>query len=155
MRSPIDSGVRHEAVRGLQVIWLAFLGSIFFYVLILLLLGQQSDAVEDGTLGVLRPGFWILATILSIASFVWRMQVADLKRPLRASSSTGFTRLRVACLVTWSFCEAVALLGVVLGAVTYRFADYAPLVSLGVILLFVHRPAAWPIDRFLLEDFRR
>jgi hypothetical protein len=155
MSSPIDSGVRHEAVRGLHVIWLAFLGSIFFYVLILLLLGQQSDAVEDGTLGVLRPAFWILATILSIASFVWRLQVADLRRPLRASSSRGFTRLRVACLVTWSFCEAIALLGVVLGAVTYRFADYAPLVSLGVILLFVHRPAAWPIDRFLLEDFRR
>lgn len=155
MSAPIESGVRHEAVRGLQLIWLALLGSIFFYVVILMLLGQQSDPVEDGVLAVLRPLFWVLASLLAIASFVWRMQVADLRRPLRNSASSGFTRLRVACLVTWAFCEAIALLGVVLGAITFRFVDYAPMVTLGVVLLFVHRPAAWPIDRFLLEDFRR
>lgn len=153
MNPSIDSGIRHQAVRGLYTIWLAFLGSIFFYVLLLLLLSQQSDPVETDVLAVLRPTFWVIAALLTIASFVWRTQVSDLRRPY-VSPTRGFTRLRVACLVTWTFCEAIAVLGLCLGAITYRFADYAPLVSVGVALLFVHRPAAWPIERFLLEDLR-
>ncbi len=155
MNRRIDSGIRHQAVRGLQVIWLAFLGSIIFYLLILILLSQQSDIVHESLVAVLRPLFWVVSTLLAIASFVWRQQVADLDRPRRRISTTrGFARLRVACMVTWVFSEAVALLGLVLGAFTYRFADYAPLVTLGIVLLFIHRPAAWPIDHFLREEHR-
>ncbi len=156
MNHRIDSGLRHQAVRGLQIIWLAFLGSIVFYLLILMLLSQQSGSVDEALLGYLRPAFWIVSTILAIVSFIWRQQVADLERPRRRMSTTsGFQRLRVACLVTWGLCEAIAILGLVLGALTYRFADYAPLVTLGIVLLFLHRPAAWPVDNFMLEDFRR
>ena len=155
MNHRIDAGIRHQAARGLQIIWLAFVSSIVFYLFILMLLSQQSDGFDEGALEYLRPAFWVLATILAIASFVWRQQVADLDSSRRRiSATTGFLRLRVACLVTWALSEAVAVLGLVLGALTYRFADYAPLVTVGVILLFVHRPAAWPIDRFLLEDLR-
>lgn len=154
MSPSIDSGLHHQSVRGLQMIWLAFLGSIFCYVLLLMLLSQQSEAVDYDVLEVLRPLFWILATLLTIASFVWRTQVADLRRRRGSDPTNGFTRLRVACIITWAFCEAIAVLGLFLGAITFRFADYAPLVTLGIVLLFVHRPAAWPIERFLLEDLR-
>lgn len=155
MNRRIDTGLRHQAVRGLQVIWLAFLGSIVFYLLILMLLAQQSDVVQESLLEVLRPLFWVVSTLLAIASFVWRQQVADLDRPRRRISTTrGFVRLRVACIVTWALSEAVAILGLILGAFTYRFADYAPLVTVGIALLFIHRPAAWPIDRFLRENHR-
>ncbi len=155
MNRRIDTGVRHQAVRGLQLIWLAFLASIIFYLLILMLLSQQSDVAQESLVEVLRPLFWVISTLLAIASFVWRQQVADLdRRRRRMSTARGFTRLRVACIVTWGLSEAVAILGLVLGALTYRFADYAPLVSVGILLLFIHRPAAWPVDRFLREDHR-
>ncbi len=155
MTGRIDSGIRHQAVRGLQMIWLAFIGNIVLYLFILMLLSQQNDLVDKDVLEFLRPAFWVVATILAIASFVWRQQVADLDRERRRMSTTiGFARLRVACLVTWALCEAVAILGLTLGAITFRVGDYAPLVTLGLALLYVHRPAAWPIDRFLLEDLR-
>lgn len=155
MTRRIDAGPRHEAVRGLQAIWLALVGSVFFYLFIVILLSQQRDPPDENLLGVMRPVFWILSAVFAIASFVWRQQVADLRRTRRRISTTsGFARLRMACLVTWALSDAVAMLGLLLGAFTSQFADYAPLVTVGIALLFVHRPATWPIDRFMLEDLR-
>ncbi len=154
MNRRIDEGSHHEVVRGLQTIWLAFVGSILLYSLILLLLSEQSDLVETEFVDYLRPAFWVVAAILTIASFIWRGQVADLDRVVRKRTTTGFERLRVACLVTWCFCEAIAILGLLLGSITYEELDYLPFVILAGVLLFVHRPAAWPVDWFLRQDFR-
>jgi len=155
MNTRIDAGLHHQVVRGLQIIWLAFVGSIGLYVFILLLLSEQSEPVEADFVEVLRPVFWVLATILTIATFIWRQQVADLERPRRRTTASGFERLRVACIVTWALSEAVGVLGLCLGSITYAHLDYMPFVFLAIALLFVHRPAAWPIERFLREDYRR
>ena len=155
MNRRLDAGIRHQAVRGLQTIWLVFIAFIFFYTLILLLLSQQSDIPDSEMLKVLRPAFWVLAALLGIASFIWRQQVADLDHRRRPTSTPGFTRLRVACLITWSLCESIAILGIILGFLSYSIADYAPFLTIGTLLLFFHRPAAWPIDRFLVRDRQR
>ncbi len=154
MNRRLDDGIRHQAARGLQIIWLVFVAAVFFYTAILMLLAQQSDAPDGDHLQVLRPAFWVIAALLTIASFVWRQQVADLDHRRRPTSTPGFNRLRAACLITWGLCEAIAVLGFALGFISYSFADYAPFVTLAIALLFVHRPAAWPIDRFLSEDYR-
>lgn len=134
---------------GLQVIWLSFVGVAGIYTLILLLVSQQSETVDPETLAYLRPIAWVIASILAIASFIWKQQVADLDRLRRTTSTFGFTRIRTACIVTWSICEAIAVLGLGLGIISYRLFDYGPLVALGIFLLCIHRPSTWPLDHFL------
>src|SRR5690606_97841 len=99
--------------------------------------------------------FWVLTAVLAITTFIWRQQVADLDRPRRRISASGFDRLRVACIVTWCLCEAIAILGLFLGMLTYDYFDYIPFIILALGLLFLHRPDAWPIESFLREDYRR
>ena len=154
MNRPLDAGVRHQAVRGLQIIWLAFIGSAAVYTLILMLLSLQGEAPENDVADTLRPIFWIAAALLALASLIWRQQVADLDHRRQPTSTRGFARLRVACIITWSLCEAIAILGIALGFITYQFVDYFPFVVIAVTLLFVHRPTAWPIERFLRRELR-
>ena len=153
MRQPINSSSRHQVVRGLQVIWLAFVAAAAFYTLIITLLVYDSDGPELPLLDVVRPIFWLLAGILAIASCVWRLQIPNIQRASKGPTTPGFARLRVACIVTWSLCEGIAALGIVLGFMSNHFLDYFPFVTLGIVLLFVHRPAAWPIERFLGPGF--
>ncbi len=149
---PIDSGVRHEVVRGLQIVWLAFLGGVGLYTLLLMLLSSQSDTA-DGTLGdTLRPIFWVLAALLAIVSLIWRQVVADIDHRQQTTNTRGFTRLRVACLITWALCEGIAILGIALGFVTHQFTDYFPFVVVAIVMLFLHRPTNWPIERFLRQE---
>ena len=149
MRRPINSSSRHQVVRGLQVIWLAFVGAAAFYTLIITLLVYDSDRPELAILDVIRPLFWLLAGILAITSCVWRLQIPNIQGAKKGPTSPGFARLRVACIVTWGLCEGIAALGVILGFMSNRFLDFFPFVTLGIVLLFVHRPSAWPIGRFL------
>lgn len=149
MRPPLNAGVRQEVLRGLQIIWLMFVSVAGFYALILLLLSQQSEAPDLAFLDLLRSIVWMIAGILAVGSFVWRLHVAETEPVPGRSRTDAFVRLRVACIVTWSFCEGVAILGLVLGFLSHRFFDYFPLVTLGIVLLFVHRPAVWPIERTL------
>lgn len=154
MNTRINDGLHHQVVRGLQVLWLAFAGSIILYTFILLLLSEWSEPVEVGIVDTLRPIFWVAAAILAIASFIWRQQVPDLERVRRRTTASAFARLRIACIVTWSLCEGVALLGLVLGMLTYDPLDYLPFIAMALALLFLHRPDAWPVAHFLREDFR-
>lgn len=152
MNHRLDEGVRHQAARGLQMVWLSFVAVAGIYTLILLLVSQQSEEVAPEALAYLRPTAWVIASILAITSFVWRQQVADLDRLRRSRSTSGFARIRTACIVTWVICELIVGLGLGLGILSYRMYDYAPLIGLGLLLLVIHRPATWPLDHFLDQE---
>lgn len=154
MNTRIDDGLHHQVVRGLQVLWLAFAGSIVLYTFILMLVAEWSEPVESDFVDFLRPIFWVVAVVLAITSLLWRQQAPDLKQIRRRTTASSFARLRVACIITWSLCEGIAILGLVLGALTFEALDYVPLISLALIMLFLNRPDVWPIAHFLEEDFR-
>jgi hypothetical protein len=132
-----------QELRILRIVWLAFLGSLVMYAAVLLVLPGGTPAAEE-LASVLRPFFTLVAVGIGVASFiVKRLALAAPASATAPASTDDAARLRAACIVAWALSEGVAVLGLVLGFLGGRAADFVPYGVVAALLLYLHRPAAW------------
>jgi hypothetical protein len=134
----------------LRIMWIAFLAAVAVYTPLPWLI---IDAGADSAVPVneaLRSGLHSGALGAAVASFLSRRWfTSGLATALKAGDAAPgelWTRLRLGCLSTWMVSEAVALIGLMLGLMARQPADVLPLAAGAAALLFLHRPAVWPID---------
>jgi hypothetical protein len=147
----------------LRVMWGAFLLSIGAYAAVFVVVTGRGSAVLDPPLAtVLRPVFWVLGlagawgSVQARRTFTRRL-TADVPAPVGGEESGAETvqaldTLRIACIITWAMCEMVAILGFVLGLLSYRAADFFPFALGAAALLYIHRLEAWPLDRIARRE---
>lgn len=145
----------------LRVLWLAQFVSVALFTLVCVILSQAGGAVITDTeaLSTVRRFMMIIAIALTIVSFWWRRTFAlSRANPLfllgaagsehpgdRAATILG--RLQVNCIIVWALSEAVAIVGLILGVLSRDLLEYLPFAAGAVVLLYLHRPATWPLDR--------
>jgi len=141
-----------EQVRLLHVIWIAFFLAVGLYTPVPLLLVRDSlDSAAPLQAGA-RSGLHFAALGAAVSSFFARRWwtnslLASLRSATAAPVSTdAWARLRAGCLITWGLSESVVLLGLASAVVTRRPADVLPLAAAAAVLLYLHRPAAWPVQ---------
>jgi hypothetical protein len=49
------------------------------------------------------------------------------------------------CVVAWAMAEAIAVLGLVLAILSREVDDFLPFAAAAVVVLYLNRPAVWPI----------
>jgi crotonobetainyl-CoA:carnitine CoA-transferase CaiB-like acyl-CoA transferase len=90
----------------------------------------------------------------AVASFMAkRWWTNSLRAAVRVEAGAGvgvggdaWARLRAGCLITWAISEAVAIIGLVAALLARRPAGAVPLAIAAALLLYLHRPAAWPLE---------
>jgi hypothetical protein len=134
----------------LRIMWIAFLGAVAVYTPLPWLIIQAG---ADSTLPAneaLRSGLHSGALGAAVASFLTRRWFTRaLHTALQSGSASAgelWTRLRLGCLSTWMVSEAVALIGLMLGLISRQPLDAVPLAAGAAVLLYLHRPAVWPIN---------
>jgi hypothetical protein len=141
-----------EQARLVRVIWIAFLLAVGIYapVPFLLVAGGMDDAAPLPSPA--RSGLYYAALGAAAASFAARRWWTNSLLAALGSTSAApartdaWARLRAGCIITWALCEAVALIGVALALVARRPTDGVPLATAAAGLLYLHRPAAWPLQ---------
>jgi hypothetical protein len=141
-----------EQLKLLRVIWLAFLFAVALYApLPFLVVGEGADTAPPPPPGV-RSGLRFAALGAAVSSFAARRWWSNsLLAAARATTGApvrvdGWARLRAGCVITWALSEAVALLGLSLALVVRRPVDGVPMAIAAVLLLYLHRPAVWPVQ---------
>ena len=136
----------------LRIIWVAFLLAVAIYAPIpFLVVGEGADTAPAPPAGV-RSGLVFAALGAAVSSFAakrwWSNSLlaavrSEAAAPVRADA---WARLRAGCVITWALSEAVALIGFSLALVTHQPADGVPMAAAAALLLYFHRPAAWPVQ---------
>ena len=148
---------------ALRVMWGAFLFSIGAYAVAFVLVTGRGNGVLDSSLATtLRPVFWLLGlagawgSVQARRTFTRRLTAGA---PAGIGSEEGgletgpaLDTLRVACVITWAMCEMVAILGFVLGLLSYRTADFFPFALVAAALLYAHRLESWPLDQIARRE---
>lgn len=134
--------------KRLRIMWLAFLAAALVYALVpWVAIAEQLDSAAPDT-PPLVSGLRFGAIGAAVASFLVRRQTMQgLAVALQpgAAAVDLWTRLTTACLVTWSVTEAVAIVGLFIAFVTRNPYEVVPYVGATVFLLYMHRPAMWPL----------
>jgi F0F1-type ATP synthase membrane subunit c/vacuolar-type H+-ATPase subunit K len=140
-----------EQVKLLHVIWVAFLLAVAAYAPIpFLVVGDGGDTVPAPPAGV-RSALLFAALGAAVSSFAakrwWSNALLAAARAQTAApvAAEASARLRAGCVITWALSEAVALIGFSLALVARRPAQGVPMAIAAVLLLYIHRPAAWPL----------
>ncbi len=141
-----------EQIKLLHVIWVAFLVAVGLYAPIpFLILAEGADVAAPAPSAV-RSGLHFAALGAAVSSFVakrwWTNSLLAAVRSAPAAQATAdvWARLRAGCVLTWALSEAVALIGLGAALVARRPADGVPLAAAAALLLYFHRPAAWPLQ---------
>lgn len=140
-----------EQVKRLRVIWIAFLLAVALYAPIpFLVVGEGADPAAPPPPGV-RSGLHFAALGAAVSSFAarrwWTNSLLAAVRSVAAQTRADvWARLRAGCVITWALSEAVALIGFGLALVAHRPADSVPLAAAAALLLYFHRPSAWPLQ---------
>jgi hypothetical protein len=137
--------------KSLQLLWAAFLVAIVLYAPIpWLIVSAGADSVAAPPPGV-RSGLRFAALGAGASSFVAkRWWTNSLVAALRSTHAAGaaadvWARLRAGCMVVWALSEAVALIGLASALIAQRPLEAVPMTAAAVLLLYLHRPASWPL----------
>jgi hypothetical protein len=140
-----------EQERLLRIIWFAFLLAIIIYApLPWLMVSAGADPAAAPPLNV-RPGLRFAALGAGASSFVAkRWWTNSLLAAVHSTSSAGaapdvWARLRAGCLIVWALSEAVALMGLASALIARRPLEAVPMTIAALVLLYLHRPASWPL----------
>ena len=139
-------------IRVLYIIWIAFFVAVGLYAPVpYVLIGEGAD--DAATLpAAARSGLYFAALGAAVSSFAakrwWSNSLLAAVRlqPVTPARADAWIRLRAGCVVTWALSEMVALLGFALAMIARGPADVLPFTVTAALLLYLHRPAAWPID---------
>jgi hypothetical protein len=140
-----------EQVRLLHLIWVAFVLAVVVYApLPWLVISSGADSAAQPPPG-LRSGLRFAALGAGASSFVakrWWMH--SLTAAMQSSTAVGaaaaiWTRLRAGCLVVWALSESVALIGLASALIGRRPLEVVPMTVAALLLLYLHRPANWPL----------
>jgi len=131
--------------------WLGFVGGAVFYALwpfVYLAGTPDSDALP----AAVRSGLFFAAAGALVSSFIARRWWVNSLAAARLSAGTAAerdnlrARLTAGCIVTWGLAELVPIMGLV-GAIVWRdSAAGLPFAIVGLLTLYWHRPAVWPLD---------
>lgn len=134
--------------KRLQIMWLAFLAAALIYALLpWFAIAEQLDSAAPDT-PPLVSGLRFGAIGAAVASFLVRRQTMQgLAAAVQSGAATSdlWTRLTTACILTWSVTETVAIVGLFIAFVTRNPFEVIPYVGATVFLLYMHRPAMWPL----------
>lgn len=147
---------REQPLNILQVIWAAFLGAVAMYGIVCFVLSRTLPPEPPAAADLLRWPLSLAALSIGGGSILWRQRYvqavsgAVVPPPSAAGASAsptaGATPLMTACVVAWAMSEAVAIVGLVSGLLARSVTEFFPFGLGALLLLYVHRPAAWPID---------
>jgi hypothetical protein len=146
----------------LRIIWIAHLATLPVFAGVgVALSGSGSAAPELAAL--VRPALVVVAVVVALASLWWRRSfVTSPRSPLYlfaeedviaggqpAPGGTGLARLQTNCVIVWALSESIAVFGLVLTVLSGVAGDGLPFLAGAAVLLYVHRPGAWPVARVL------
>lgn len=148
-----------QEINVLRLVWISFLVGVAVYTVAFAMLRRAQPSLDPEVATTLRPAFWIAALGLAWLSTWWHQRFAG--QSVTAAQGSGsadagatavaIERLRTGCIVAWAMSEAVAILGLLLGFLTHRSEDFLPFAFGAVALLYMHRPATWPLEQFLRD----
>jgi hypothetical protein len=135
----------------LRVMWLGFVGATTLYALVPYVL--LAGAPTTGALpSAVRSGLFFAAAGAVVSSFIARRWWTNSLAAARLSAGTAAepdnlrARLTAGCVVTWGVAELIPIMGLV-SAVVWRDSSVAlPFAVVGLLTLYWHRPAVWPLD---------
>ena len=113
-----------------------------------------GDSAPLPPLGV-RSGLHFAALGAAASSFVAKRWWSNsLLAAMSAASGAGvgddaWARLRIGCVITWALSEAVAIVGLTLSIIARRPLAAVPFAAGAVLLLYLHRPASWPLQALM------
>jgi hypothetical protein len=141
-----------DEMRLLQILWIAFLVAVALYTPLPYLIIREGADDAAALPPVARSGLYSAALGAAVASFAakrwWTNSLLALARsePALPARTDIWIRLRAGCVVTWALSETVALLGLTLAMIARRPLDGLAFSVAAALLLYVHRPATWPVD---------
>lgn len=144
-----------EQLRILHIFWISFLAAVAVYVPVPVLIGAEGGEYGAVVPDAVRASMHSAALGAAVASFLARRWwtnslLAALRRaPGPAVRVDPWIRLRAGCLITWFLSDAVAIIGLLLAILTHRPLAGVPFSLGAALLLYLHRPAVWPLDALL------
>src|SRR5215470_5342570 len=147
-----SSATRTDAgeIRVLYILWIAFLIAVGVYTTVPYVLIREGADEAAALPAAARSGLYFAALGAAVSSFAakrwWSNSLLAAARSVTPARADAWIRLRAGCVVTWALSELVALLGFALAMIARRPADVLPFTLAAALLLYLHRPAAWPID---------
>src|SRR5262250_1482947 len=138
-------------LRVLRVMWIAFLVAIGLYAPMPYLLGAEGLDPAAALPAGAQSGLHFAALGAAVSSFAARRWWTNSLLAALGSGATParadvWARLRAGCVVTWALSESVALLGLALAMIARRPLDGLPFAAAAAVLLYLHRPAVWPLE---------
>jgi hypothetical protein len=137
--------------RLLYIMWIAFLLAVGLYAPVPYLLIREGADDAAALPVAARSGLYFAALGAAVSSLAakrwWTNSLlavvrSEVPTPVKADV---WMRLRAGCVVTWALSEAVALLGFALAMIARRPADGVPFAAGAALLLYLQRPATWPV----------
>lgn len=150
----LDPEIREALANRLKIVlivYLALFGSLGFYVLAAFVIGGEEVQGPEG-LQTLTLALGIAAVVVMLASFfvraaMLRAGLARLPRHIDESQLDALTRATFTpWAVSWMLCEAVALCGLLLFALTHRWMLLLPFVGLAAVGMILHAPGLRAIE---------
>jgi hypothetical protein len=132
-------------IQTLRIIYASFGAAIFVYTLVLAFNRDATGASDK--IVALRPALTLAAVMFAGASIWWRRRAARAMReapPEELLDGSSFERLRTNCIISWSFSQSVAVMGLVMGLLTGELNEFVPYGLAALVLLMAHRPSVWP-----------
>jgi len=172
LSNPVQTYLR-SSTRTLIIIWIAFQAAAAIYYLVARLIEQNWDPLDRAEVGF-TPLFYVAAALLAVISIIYqRRAFSDAKlakstsyEPNDGSLSSvamarnetyqtmdepdrdlvkAFAYLQVSYIITWTFQEAIALLGLIMAIVTRDISNVVIFNVAAIALLFTTRPAPRPL----------
>jgi hypothetical protein len=131
--------------------WLGFVGATALYALVpfVYLAGMPSTG---GLPAAVRTGLVFGAAGAVVSSFIarrwWTNSLAAARLSVGTVAEPDNLRARLAagCAVTWGLAELVPIMGLVSAVVWRDLSAGLPFAVAGLLTLYCHRPAVWPLD---------
>lgn len=157
----LDAPVRRALevkIQKAQILFVALLSSLVIYLVVCYVLAAQGEPpVTAAPIELLKPAFGTLAFFSLIASFALRARLlrkAIAELPAQIDESQAEAVIRAATtpwILGWALCESVAIYGMILFIMTFRWELFLPFWGIGLAAMLAQAPSL----RSLEEALRR
>lgn len=150
--APEQADLAAEQSRLLHLIWIAFLVAVVAYTPVpWVIIAEGADRAPAPPPGMRSGLHWAALGAAASSLVAKRWWTNSLLAAVRTPSGVpvgadAWARLRSGCVVTWALSEAVALIGLTLALIARRPLDAVPFAAGAALLLYLHRPASWPLQ---------
>lgn len=141
-----------------QLVFVALLSSLVIYLVVGYVLSTQREPPAGAApIGLLAPALGVAALVSLIASFTLRARllrkaIAELPREIDESNAEGVVRaVLTPWILGWALCESVAVYGLILFVLTFRWELFLPFWGVAVAAMLAQAPS----QRTLEEALRR